>query len=91
MPRGTEQEQRQGSFSERARVALEKYLDARKGMLYVSWLKGLHFLDFSDVLLAEPSNAAAQEEMKKLTILIQRDKEKVLEYYVGLPRLVFRN
>ena len=34
-------------------------------------------LDFSDVLLLESSNTAAQEEMKKLTILIQQEKAKV--------------
>jgi len=51
-------------------------------------------IDFSGILLVDPSNSAAQEEMKKLTILIQQDKAKVCsndlsDYPQGLLPHVF--
>jgi len=40
--------------------------------------KGLIFgSDISNILLIEPSNTSAQEEMKKLTTLIQQERAKV--------------
>jgi hypothetical protein len=63
-----------------ARVALGKLSDARKGNDFPIARIGMTFflsLDFSDVLLVEPSNTAAQEEMRKLTMLVQQEKAKV--------------
>ena len=44
----------------------------------------MFFLDLSNVLLIEPSNTSAQEEMKKVTTLIQQEKAKVVLYFRAL-------
>ena len=66
-----------------AKMGMGNLSEAHKGVLYIGTLKKdilisfLFRLDLSKTLKIEPSNQSAQEELKRVASLIEKEKSKV--------------